>query len=202
MVPSSLQPEFKQRGVSPCGIGVPSREGSHEFSTIAKSLAVLPLVVALAHCDQTPKPVAAKPGTYAFDVSLKMSPRAEAALKTSPNPMVVDAWYYGDAAPAFHDKADTMGRIDLGDENWNFSANARRMHLKGEAVDVSKLPQIRNGEVLVFLTVETGAGTPENPVNCHAYIGSVRLAQQRPPVLTCEFDTERYWEDASDSSSQ
>lgn len=163
--------------------------------TIARVLAVLPLAVVLAHCDQTPKPVPAKPGTYAFDLTVKMSPKAEAALKTGPDGLVADAWYYGDAAPAFRDKADSMGRISVGDENWTYSTNARRMHMKGEAVDVSKLPQIRAGEVLVFLTIDVHGSDPDNPIKCHDYIAPVRVAQQKPPVVTCEFDTERYWED-------
>jgi len=170
------------------------------FHTIARSLAVLPLAVVLTHCDQAEKPVLAKPGTYAFDVSIKLSPKAEAALKQQgEGEIAVDAWYYGDALPAYRDKADTLGRIFLGDETWNFSRNARRMHVKGEPIDAGKLPRVRDGQPQVFLTVAIPAGSPENPVKCHEYIASVRLAQQKPPVLTCEFDTERYWEDMADS---
>ncbi|MBW8734695.1 MAG: hypothetical protein JF571_10385 [Asticcacaulis sp.] len=163
-------------------------------------LAVLPLAVALTNCDQADKPKLAKAGTYAFDISVKFSPKAEAVLKQSQAGLVVDAWYYGDAAPAAHDKADSLGRIFLGDENWNFSGNARKMHLKGEPIDTAKLPQIR-GPVLVFLTVETVAGDEDNPVKCHAFIGPIQQAQQTSPVITCEMDTEQYWEDVEESSS-
>jgi len=174
-----------------------------KLHVIGKILAVLPLALVLTHCDQTPKPKLASPGTYAFDVSVKLSPKAEAALKQqTEGEITADAWYYGDALPAYRDKADNLGRIFLGDETWTFSRNARRMHLKGEAIDTGLLPQVRDGQPLVFLSVTIPAGDPENPVKCHDYIAPVHQAQQTPPVLTCEFDTERYWEDIADSASQ
>ncbi len=173
-----------------------------KFHAIAKTLAVLPLAVALTHCDQADQPKLAKPGTYAFDITVKMSPRAEAALKQSKTGLVVDAWYYGDAAPRYRDKADSLGRIFLGDENWSFSSNARKMHLKGEPIELAGLAQVRDGQPLVLLSVETAEGDPDNPIKCHDYIGAIRAAQQTPPVLLCEFDTERYWEDAAESAGQ
>jgi len=174
-----------------------------KLHAIAKILAVLPLAIVLTHCDQTPKPKLAKPGIYAFDVSVKLSPKAEAAVKQQGElEITADAWYYGDALPAYRDKADNLGRIFLGDETWTFSRNARRMHLKGEAIDTGLLPQVRDGQPLVFLSVTIPAGNPENPVKCHDYIAPVRAAQQTPPVLTCEFDTERYWEDLAESAPQ
>ncbi|WP_443749613.1 hypothetical protein [Asticcacaulis solisilvae] len=173
-----------------------------KLSTVAKGLAVLPLVVALANCSQEHKPVLAKPGTYAFDITVRISPKAEAALKKSGAGLTVDAWYYGDAAPAHMDQADKLGRIFLGDENWNFSGNARKMHLKGEPIDTSKLPQTRDGQPQVLLSVEPDGGDPDNMLKCHDFIGKVQLAQQTPPVILCEFDTERYWEDNADSASQ
>ena len=171
-----------------------------KFSTIAKLLAVLPLAMTLTNCDK-PKPKTAPAGTYAFDVMVRLSPKAEAAMKTSPDGFVVDAWYYGDALPAHRDKADQFGRIFLGDENWNFSANARKMHLHGEPIDLDKLAQVRDGQPMVNLTVESVAGNPDNPLKCHAFIGPVRQAQQKTPVLTCEFDTEQYWESGDGASA-
>lgn len=172
-----------------------------KFSTIARLCAVLPLVFAVTGCEK-PKPKAAPAGTYAFDLMVKLSPKAEAAMKTSPDGFVVDAWYYGDALPAHRDKADQFGRIFLGDENWNFSANARKMHLHGEPIDMDTLAQVRDGQPLVNLTVESVAGNLDNPLKCHTFIGTVRQAQQKTPVLTCELDTDSYWETSADASSR
>jgi hypothetical protein len=167
-----------------------------KFSTCAALMAVL----ALTGCEQ-PKAKSAPPGTYAFDVMIKLSPKAEAAMKTSPDGFVVDAWYYGIAKPDYRDQADQLNRIFLGDEGWNFSANARKMHLHGEPIDIAKLSQTIDGQAMVNLTVESAAGHPGNPLNCHAFIGSIREAQKTTPVLACEFDTEQYWETEAESSA-
>ena len=50
-----------------------------KFLTIAKLLAVLPLAMTLTNCDK-PKPKTAPAGTYAFDVMVRLSPKAEAAI--------------------------------------------------------------------------------------------------------------------------
>ena len=171
-----------------------------KLSTWAGYLAVVPLATALSGCDDT-KPKSPVKSVYAFDVAIKLSPKAEAAMKTSPDGFVVDAWYYGIAKPEYRDKADQLNRIFLGDENWNFSANARKMHLHGEPIDTAKLNQTIDGKPLVNLTVESMAGNPDNPLKCHAFIGPVSGAQQKTPVLTCEFDTEQYWETEADSSA-
>ncbi len=163
------------------------------------TLAALVAAVTLTGCDHAKPKTAAAPGQYAFDVTVKLSPKAEAAMKTSPDGFVVDAWYYGLAKPQSRDKADQLNRIFLGDESWNFSANARKMHLHGEPIDATLLTQTVDGRPWVNLTVESVAGDPANPLKCKPFIGPVSGAQQATPVLTCEFETEPYWETAATS---
>jgi hypothetical protein len=173
------------------------------FMNIAGRLSWLPLVLALTQCDRIDammKPKAKEPGPYAFDITLKVSPKGEAALKQAPDGLFVDAWYYGQAAPGYRGQADRLNRIYLGDERSNYPATVRRIHLKGEAIDASKLSQTSDGQPMVLLSVG-GGGTLDNPLSCHDYIGQVRHAQQRPPVLYCEFDTEHYWARAGSEAS-
>ena len=167
-----------------------------------KLMALLPLAIALTQCDQVhamlkPKPDA--PSPYAFDLVLRMSPRAEAALKQPGKHLFVDAWYYGDATPAFHAQADKLNRIFLGDESWTYPGAARRVHLRGAPMDTSKFSEIRGGQPQVLVDATQQEGDPDNLVHCHAYTGSVRMAQQQVQVLNCEFDTEDYWENAAAS---
>jgi len=171
-----------------------------KFLNFVKLIVLLPLALALTDCDRVGvllKPKPEKPGPYAFDVVLKMSPKAEAALKRPGSGLVVDAWYYGDAAPAYRAQADKLNRIYLGDEQWNYSGNARRIHLRGEPIDAAQLPQTRDGQPQVLVSVNSAEGDPDNMLSCHDYIGPIRLAQQHTPVLDCEFDTENYWDETS-----
>ncbi len=176
------------------------------FQRRLKIAGLVPLLL-LTQCDRVeavfrPKPV--KPSPYAFDVVLKMSPKAEAELKQPDAGLSVDSWYYGDAAPAHHDEADSLNRIFLGKEDWNYPAGTRRLHLHGEPIDASRLAETRDGQPQVLLNVWIRVGNiegdPDNPLSCE-YTGLIRAAQQQTPVLHCEFDTEHYWEDASSDSS-
>jgi len=161
----------------------------------AKLFALLPLVFALTDCNRIEalfKPK--KPSPYAFDLILKMSPRAEAALKRPDAGLVVYASYYGDAAPAYRARADKLNRIYLGEEYWTYSGHARRVHLHGEPIDTARLSQTRDGQPQALVSVTLAQGDPDDMMACHDYIGPIRLAQQQIPVLDCEFESERYWE--------
>ncbi|MGZ3305576.1 MAG: hypothetical protein ACXU8U_06915 [Asticcacaulis sp.] len=176
---------------------------------IAKSLRIAGLasiLVMLTQCDQVHalfKPKPAKPGPYAFDLTLEMSPKAEAELKQPGKGLSIDASYYGDAAPAYRSEADKLNRIYLGEERWDYSAGARRIHLHGEPIDTSKLPQTRDGEVQTVVSVHLSESSPDDPFTCHYYVGPVRRAQQYPQVVRCELDGETYWDshDTAASSS-
>lgn len=169
------------------------------FLNLAKLLVMAPLLLALSDCgraDAVLKPKPKRPSPYAFDLVLRMSPRAEAALKRPGSTLSVDAEYYGDAAPAYRAQADPINRIYLGEEHWTYSGNARRVHLHGEPIDTSKLPQTRDGQAQVIVSV-TGSSAPDDLLSCHDYIGFIHSAQEQAPVLDCEFDTERYWDDVA-----
>jgi len=164
--------------------------------SFARLLALLPLTLALTQCDRIDailKPKPKKPGPYAFDLILKMSPKGEAALKQSPDGLFVDAWYYNTAAPAYRKEADSMNRISLGTERWTYPNHVRRVHLRGEIVDKAKLSHTVDGQPNIIASVSARGGNPDNMLTCHDYIGSVSLARQKTPVLRCEFDTEHYW---------
>ena len=168
-----------------------------KFLNLARLLALLPLTLVLTQCDQVGALFGAKkPGPYAFDLVLKMSPKADAATKPNPDGLFVDAYYYGDAAPAYRDQADTLNRIYLGRERWSYDGKVRRVHLEGESIDTSKLSQTSDGLVRVLVSVD-GVGPSGDRAACHDYNGPIRQAQQKTPVLQCEFDAERYWENAA-----
>jgi len=174
------------------------------FRNILTIVVLVPTSLLLSNCDNGPKGRPIKPGTYAFDVALKMSPKAEAVLKEPNAGLFVDIWYYGEAAPAHKGDADELNRVFLGKDDLTFSASTRRLHLKGEAIDSSKLAETRDGQPEVILTVDLTQGPrigdPDNPLSCE-YSGLISVAQRTPPVIQCEFETEHYWESVSDRSA-
>ncbi|ESQ87259.1 hypothetical protein [Asticcacaulis benevestitus] len=167
-----------------------------------RHLALLPLILGLTQCDvveaiHNPKP---KDGPYAYDLILKTSPKAEAALKSS-EAFYVDAYYYGHAKPAFISEADTLHRIYLGRERWDYAPTSRRIHMYASKIDTKKLSQTIEGETWVVVTV-IGSGVPGKVVDCHAYIGPIREAHQRAPEMHCELETENYWEEVAASAAE
>ncbi len=172
------------------------------FPKILKIALLAPLLIGLTNCDRVQalfKPKAEKPSPYAFDVAIRLSPKAEAIVKQSHAGFYAKAFYYGDALPAYRKDADDINRIYLGDESWNYSGNARKMHFHGEPIDTSKFSETRDGQPQVMVTV--ASGTPNDPVTCHHYVGPVRIAQQQLQTLDCELDTETYWDDQSAAAS-
>jgi hypothetical protein len=170
-----------------------------------KVAVLVPALLLLGDCNKADTGVhTAKPGQYAFDIILKTSPKVEAMLKQPQTGLAVDSWYYGDAAPAHKADADDLNRIFLGKEDVNFPASARRLHLKGEAIDLDKLTETRDGQpqVLFSVMITRGPlmGDPDNPLSCE-YVGQIRVAQHTPPVVRCEFDSEDYWDSVSDDSA-
>ncbi len=175
---------------------------------ILKIAALVPLVLGLTQCDRVQallKPKPDKPGPYAFDLVLKLSPKAEAAMKQSRDSFIVAGLYYGDAKPAYRKDADDLNRIHLGEERWGYSGLARKVHMHGEPIDTSKLPETRDGQPYVLITVYTiePIGDPDDLVSCHQYVGPIRLAQQQTQMLYCQLDSENAWGDQSaEASSQ
>ncbi|ESQ81744.1 hypothetical protein AEAC466_20190 [Asticcacaulis sp. AC466] len=164
-------------------------------------LALVPLCIGLAQCDvveaiHNPQP---KDGPYAYDLILKTSPKAEAALKTAEY-LQADAYYYGIPKPGFTGEVDPAHRVYIGQERWNFSAKLRRVHLYADAVDPNKLPDGVDGEPMVLVTV-VGTGAPEKSVTCHQYLGSVRAAHEHSPEMHCELEGENYWDGLAANSA-
>lgn len=171
-------------------------------------LALIGLTLAVSACDRIPglsKPKPEKPGPYAFDLTLRLSPKAAAAMKQTRDSLIVAGFYYGDAQAAYRKDADDLNRIHLGEERWGYSGDARKLHMHGEPIDTSKLSETRDGQPQVLVTVYSirPIGEPDDMLSCHHYIGSIRLAQQHTQVLDCQLDSENLWDNSTaDASSQ
>lgn len=152
---------------------------------------LLPVAVLLVQCNGQPQ-------TYAFDVNIKVSPQAEAAMQNPGSRLAVHATYYGYASPAHSREADNFNRIYLGEETWTYSGKARRLHLHGGPIDTARLPHTRDGQPWVVLTINAERS---GSVSCQPFIGPIRLAQQHSPIRECELDSERYWENMDASAS-
>ena len=173
-----------------------------KLNLFAKLLLLVPLAIGLMQCDvveaiHNPKP---KDGAYAFDLVLRMSPKAELALKSSEG-LTVDAYYYGHAKPGFTSEADSLHRVVLGQETWVYAANLRRVHLYAAAIDTKKLSKTVEGEPIVLVTV-IGSGVPGKVVDCGSYIGPIRVAHQRSPEMHCDIESEQYWEGIAASADK
>ncbi len=175
-----------------------------KLANCMKALVLLPMAFGLADCDKIQaviKPKPDKPSPYAFDVMVKMSPKSEIVWNKTPG-ISVEAFYYGEAAPAYAAEADADGRIDLGDERWDYHPIAHRLHLKGVPIDPAQLAKTKDGQVRVFVTVEMGSRDPEYVLSCMNYTGTVRQAQQQVQTIGCQYDAERYWQDAAESAAE
>jgi hypothetical protein len=146
---------------------------------------------ALCQCDQLKhftgsEPV--KPGPYAYDLTLQLTPAAEAKLKASDRHFTVDAYYYGKAKPENRAKADELNRLDLGYDKQAFSGQSRHLQMTGEGIDPKLLVQVLDGEPYVMATIRTAtkAGFPDELLSCHTYVGTIRDARRLPPVVICD----------------
>ena len=158
---------------------------SEGFSKTFQKAVLLPLLFSLCQCQPT-KP--AKPGPYAYDLTLQLTPAAEAKLKASDRHFTVDAYYYGMAKPEYRDKADKLNRLDVGYDKGALDARARRIHMTGDGIDTSAFPQIMDGAPYVLITIRTAtkASFPDELLYCHNYAGTIKDAQIHPPVIGCD----------------
>jgi len=114
----------------------------------------------------------------------------------------VEAYYFGRKPGAPSDYTVRQNRIELGDERWDFQPDVRRLHFEGGAIRKSDLARTSDGEAMVLVTNDIVSKDPEYVLTCKKYVGPIRQARQRTPVIECEFDAERYWEDRAESSAQ
>ena len=152
---------------------------------ILKAACLLPLVLLLCQCDVL-KPTA--PSPYASSVRMAFTPMARAAMDRDKDNFAVVAYYFGDPVPQAVKKADAVGRFILGEERFGWTTNTKRVHLDGK-FDTSLLPQIR-GDVQVLITAYsvTPIGASDDLIHCRSWIGSVKMAQERPPLIACELE--------------
>ncbi len=153
---------------------------------ILKAACLAPLALLLCQCDAL-KPKA--PSPYAADVTLKFTPMAAAALAQAKDNIVVLAYFYGDPKPEAKAKADNLGRLVLGSERSGWSNNTRLVHLSGK-IDASLLPSIRGEpQLLVSVYSVMPDGSSDDLIACKTWIGTVKGAQARSPVIGCELET-------------
>jgi len=158
------------------------------FRKILKAVCLAPPALLLCQCDaMKPKPKA--PSPYAYTVLLKFTPMAEAAMNRTKDTIDVDAYYYGDPTPAAASRADKLGRLVLGDETVGWSGNTRRVHLEG-TIDASLLKDIRGEpQVLISVMSRTNPDAAQDQlIHCKTWIGTVKMARERSPVIGCELD--------------
>ncbi len=157
----------------------------HKWLKLA-ALASLPLL--LCQC-QAEKPKAKGPTPYAVAVRIAYTPMALAAMIRNKDTLAIDAYYYGDPTPQALAKADTLHRLALGDERYGWPPSTHRVQFNGN-VDTSLLPQIR-GEPQLLIDAQPLAsdGSSVDLVSCRTWIGTVKIAQAKPPLIACELDT-------------
>ena len=149
-------------------------------------LASLPLL--LCQC-QAEKPKPKGPTPYAATIRIAYTPMALAAMIRNQNTLAVDAYYYGYPTPQALPKADKLGRLALSDERLGWSSDTRRVRFDGN-VDTSLLPEIRGEPQLMVGAESLGPdGVSDDLLSCKTWIGTVKTAQARPPLIACELDT-------------
>jgi hypothetical protein len=129
------------------------------------------------------------PSSYGSTVLLKFTPMAVAAMAREKDTFAVDAYYYGDPTPQAASRADHLHRLPLGEDQYGWSANTRRVHLEGK-IDTSLLTDIRGEpQVLISARSITPMGGSDELIDCTTWIGTVKMAQAQPPVVGCALET-------------
>jgi hypothetical protein len=153
---------------------------------ILKAACLAPLALLLCQCDALmPRP---KVSPYASTVRMAFTPMALAKMNEIKDNFVLVAYYYGDPTPQALKKADELGRLNLGEERYAWTPNARTVHLDGP-IDVSLLPQIR-GPVQALITAysATPIGAADDLIHCTTWIGTIKELQAHAPLIACELD--------------
>jgi hypothetical protein len=154
-----------------------------------KLAALAPLSLLLWQCHAAEKPKATAPSPYAVSVRLAYTPMALAALIREKDTVGVDAYYYGDPKPEAQSKADKLGRLALADELHGWSPDTRRVPFGGN-IDTSLLPDLRDEPQLLVSADSIGSdGGSDQLIACKTWIGTVKNAQAKPPLIACELDT-------------
>ncbi len=152
---------------------------------ILKAACLLPLVVALCQCAPA-KPKG--PSPYASSVRMAFTPMAMAALTQAKDSFVVVAYYYGDPTPAAQKNVDDVGRLALGEDRDAWALNTHLVHLAGN-IDTSLLSQVRDApQVLITAHASTPIGGDDDILHCKTWIGTVKNAQEKPPLIACELE--------------
>ena len=152
--------------------------------TVVKLVCLAALPWLLWQCAPHPK----APAPYASTVRLAFTPKSQAAMARYKDNIAIVAYYYGDPVPQHKEPLDPAGRLILGEERHGWTANARRAPLDG-AVDAALLPQIR-GPVQMLVTAYSvqPVGASDDIIHCKSWIGTVKEAQERSPLVACEME--------------
>ena len=147
---------------------------------------LVPMAACLWQCD-TAKPKG--PSPYAVTVRIAFTPMARAAMDRTKDDIDVNGYYYGDPTPQALAKADALHRLVLLDESASWPGNITHVTLTGN-IDTSQLSNIRGEpQLLVTAYSVTDIKAQDELIHCKTWIGTVKNAQARPPLIACELET-------------
>ncbi len=148
---------------------------------------LVPLATCLWQCDMGGKPK--PPSPYAATVRLVYTPMARAAMLRSKDTLVVNGYYYGNPTPQALKDADDLHRLALLDERDAWPGDVTQVTLTGN-IDTSRLSGIRGEpQLLVAAYSVTNINAQDELIHCKTWIGTVKNAQARSPLIACELET-------------
>ncbi len=154
---------------------------------ILKAACLLPLTVGLCQCDSL-KPKPKGPSPYAMTTRITYTPMARAAMIAHNDTLVLNAYYYGDPTPQAMAKADELHRLSLSDERYGWDVNTKAIKVDGN-VDTTLLSDIRGEpQLLVHAYSVQADATQDELIHCKTWIGTVKEAQTRSPLIACELE--------------
>lgn len=144
---------------------------------------------ASAPASATVAPPAAKPGSFAIDISL--SSRAAARLANREGIRAV-VYIAGSALPAHMDEADMEDEIDLGSEDVVAPGQAGRIVVTGKNFKPERLGWIERGSGYILVNIVTARrSSPNNLIDCDPLIsGSIEEISGRTFAVQCKLITE------------
>lgn len=122
-------------------------------------------------------------------VSVSLSPAAEAELTKRGETISVEATYAGDPTAESSGQTNEFGLVELGQATREMKA-AGSVSFEEALIDRSRLPLI-SGQPQILLNVRSGRpGSPGNLLACELYWNSVAAASSSPVQIPCKLLSE------------
>lgn len=120
-----------------------------------------------------------------FDITVSLSPKAQAALDAAHEQIALSASYYGDPRPGEEKRANEVGMIDLGMEDVVMPAGVLAVHVTGKSVAPERLRLIRGGPMVNVNVFSARKSSDDNILNCDFIDGEVAALVAKPVHLRC-----------------